>query len=237
MECKTLKIGLFVPCCVDQFGVATASNMVKILEFSGAECHYVPSLTCCGQRLFSQGDSGAAKRLGSQLIEAFRPYQHVVMCSSGCASYLRHDLPRLFAHSALFHEAQVFAGKVRELSDFLLNVMGGVPAGLSFPHRVGLVEPARVRRDYPLGDEPQRLLRSLEGLELVELGTLDLDMLYAASFPEPAVRMLDALLDRAVASGVQYLASSEPSLFLLLKGRIAKRGLEIQCRNLADVLV
>mgnify|MGYP002732383356 CR=1 FL=1 len=237
MERKSLKVGLFVPCCVDQFGVATAANMVKILESSGVECHYEPSLTCCGQRLYVQGQLESAKRLGTQLIEAFRPYSHVVTCSSLCAAYLRHDLPRLFAHSALFHEAQEFGAKVRELSDFLLNVLGGTPTALSFPHRVGLVEPARAQRDYPLSDEPKRLLRALEGLDLVELGTLDTDLLYAAAFPDIAVALWDNLLDRAARAGVQYLTSSEPSLLLQLKARIAKRGLEIHCRNLADVLV
>lgn len=236
MECNRLKIGVFVSCCLDQFMTTTAQNLVKILEESGAECHYPSALTCCGQRLFLNGDLEGAKTLGVQLIEAYRQYDYVVTCSSGCAAYLRHSLRTLFSNSALYNEALQLSGKTYDICDFIVNITKRLPSRLSFPHKVAFLDHGRTLRDYGLHDEPRLLLRSFEGIEIVEIGELDTDLLFASDFTPIAMKLIDQVVQKALTQGAHYIVVTEPSLALQINGYCAKKGIDIKCRHIIDIM-
>jgi len=236
MECNRLKIGVFVPCCLDQFMTVTAQNLVKILEESGAECHYPSALTCCGQRLFMNGDLEGAKTLGVQLIEAYRQYQYVVTCSSGCAAYLRHNLRTLFSNSALYNEALQLSSKTYDISDFIVRIIKHLPTRLSFPHKVAFLDHGRSVRDYGLYKEPRLLLSHFEGIEIAEVGELDTDLLFASEFTPIAMKLLDQVVQKTIAQGAHYIVVTDPSLALQINGYCSKRGIDIKCRHIVDLM-
>ena len=56
-----------------------------------------------------------------------------------------------------------------ELTEFLVDVLGVEDTGASFPHRVTLHPTCHSVRALHIGDRPQRLLRAVRGIDLVEL--------------------------------------------------------------------
>ncbi|MCF0211386.1 MAG: (Fe-S)-binding protein [Bacteroidales bacterium] len=236
MEHNKLKVGIFVPCCADQFLAPAAHNMVKILEQSGLQCHYPDGVTCCGHHLFWHGDTDGAKTVGAQVVEAFRGVDCVVALSSGCASFIRHDYPALFAHSSLYNEALNLAAKCYDVSDFLVNGLHYAPSA-AFPHRVAYVAHGRSLRDYPALEAPRTLLSALSGITLIDAGELDLTLPYSSTFTPIAAEMLRRTLERAQEQHAQYIAVSEPSLLLQLQGYCAKQKIDIRCRHIIDFLV
>ena len=56
-----------------------------------------------------------------------------------------------------------------ELTEFLVDRLGVVDVGASFPHRVTLHPTCHSLRLLDIGDRPARLLREVRGIDLVEL--------------------------------------------------------------------
>ena len=72
-------------------------------------------------------------------VSAFEGYDHVVMPSGSCAGSVRHQHGLVAARSGDAGLAEAVARtspRVFELSEFLVDVLGVVDVGASFPHRV-----------------------------------------------------------------------------------------------------
>ena len=50
-----MKIGLFVPCYIDQFYPKVAIATIELLERAGCEVYYPEKQTCCGQPMARWG--------------------------------------------------------------------------------------------------------------------------------------------------------------------------------------
>src|SRR2546421_11278625 len=61
------------------------------------------------------------------------------------------------------------APRTHELSVFLADVLGVTDVGAAYPHRVTYHPTCHGLRMLRLGDKPQRLLRAVRGLDLVDL--------------------------------------------------------------------
>ena len=104
------------------------------------------------------------------MIEAFAPYDYVVVPSGSCAGMLAKHYPALFAYDPDFEaEAQSFAAKVYELSDFLVTVLKVTQVDAEFPRRVTYHDACSGLRELGIAAQPRELLGSVRGLDLVEM--------------------------------------------------------------------
>lgn len=242
-------VGIFIPCCVDQFAPATGLAMVRLLERLGMQCYYPEDFTCCGKDLYHQGDREGAKMLGEKMIEYYNDCSHIVACGSGCVTYMKVHFGRLFHNTTLHNNYRQFLDKTYDLSDFLVNVVHYEPTDVSFPHKVTFMDHCTTLRDYVctahpdskgLYDEPRRLLRAIPDLELVEMEQGDICCGYGSQFANYFTPISDSLakrkVDNAVASGAEYIVSTEMSCLLHLQSYIDKVGAPVACRHLADIL-
>src|SRR5512147_260392 len=65
--------------------------------------------------------------------------------------------------------AEEVGGRVHELSEFLVDVLGVTDVGAYFPHRVTYHPTCHSLRMLRVGDRPLQLLRAVRGIDLVEL--------------------------------------------------------------------
>ena len=242
-------VGLFIPCCVDQYAPATGMAMVRLLEGLGLDCYYPQELTCCGKDLYHQGDRDTAKALGEKLIEQFGDCTHIVSCGSGCVTYMKVHFGRLFHNTTLHNSYRQFLDKTYDLSDFLVNVIHYQPTDVIFPHRVAFMDHCTTMRDYVctahpdhkgLTEEPRQLLRAVNGLELVEMAQADVCCGFGGQFANHFTPISDSLakrkVDNALAAGAEYIVSTEMSCLLHLKSYFDKVGTPISCLHLAELL-
>ena len=86
----------------------------------------------------------------------FEGYEAIVSPSASCVAHVRERIPAV--HDRVF-----------ELTEFLVDRLGVVDVGASFPHRVTLHPTCHSLRLLQIGDRPRRLLEAVRGIELVEL--------------------------------------------------------------------
>src|SRR5689334_1685898 len=124
-----LDVALFVTCLVDMFRPSVGFAAAKLLEDAGCRVVVPEAQTCCGQPAYNSGDRADATAIARQVIEAFEPYDHVVAPSGSCGGMIAHHYPALFADDPQMKaRAEKLASRTHELTSFLVDVLGVVPA-------------------------------------------------------------------------------------------------------------
>src|SRR5437588_11465960 len=119
-----MKVSLFVTCLADTLFLEIGLASVRLLRRLGVEVEFRPSQTCCGQPHFNSGYHDDARALARHTINAFAGDNLVVAPSGSCAAMVKLEYPELFHDDLAWHARAVeLASRVRELSDFLVNVL------------------------------------------------------------------------------------------------------------------
>jgi L-lactate dehydrogenase complex protein LldE len=241
-----MNVALFVPCYVDQLFPRVAWASVAVLERQGCRVSFDADQTCCGQAVLNAGDPDAARALARRFLEVFADAEHVVAPSASCVATVR----RHYAHLLPDDPRTAGLGRVRELCEFLVDVVGMTQAPGRFPHRVGLHPSCHGLRELRLGaaserdvahrDPARELLASLEALELVSPARPDECCGFGGSFAvgERAVSGMmgrDRVRDH-LGAGAEVLTATDVSCLAHLGG-VARRGGEaLRVMHVAEIL-
>src|SRR5512140_1677188 len=89
MMVARMKVGLFIPCYIEQLYPSVGLATVEVLERHGVEVEYPEGQTCCGQPMLNSGAGDAARPLVERFLRIFGSYDHVVCPSGSCVSMVR----------------------------------------------------------------------------------------------------------------------------------------------------
>ncbi len=147
-----MRVALFITCFNDTLFPEAGRATVELLERLGCAVDFPAEQTCCGQM---HGNSGyEAGPLVERFGRVFAGAEAVVSPSASCVGFVR--------------ERSEGGPPVYELSEFVVDVLGVEDVGASFPHRVTLHPTCHSLRALQVDDRPQRLLRAVRGIDLVE---------------------------------------------------------------------
>ena len=167
-----MKVDLFITCFNDTLFPETGRATVTVLERLGHEVRFNPEQTCCGQMHYNSGYQTEAARLVRHLVDVFEDSEIVVSPSASCVAMIREFYPAVaerLGDDALAEAVQRLSPRVLEFSEFLVAHQGVEDVGARYPHRVAYHPTCHSLRMLRVGDAPLRLLRNVEGLELVDL--------------------------------------------------------------------
>ncbi|MGZ3882394.1 MAG: (Fe-S)-binding protein [Flavisolibacter sp.] len=235
-----MKVQIFVPCFVDQLYPQTAMNMVKLLEKAGCEVSYNPNQTCCGQPAFNAGFWDDAKDVCSKFLKDFDPNQIIVGPSASCVGFVRNYYSRLFDNSSVHNEVKAIGENIYELSDFLVNKIGFTEFGAKLPGKATYHDSCAGLRECKIKNEPRKLLSNVEGLELTELNDVEtccgFGGTFAVKFGAISAAMGEQKVENALATGAEYLISTDTSCLMHLQGYIDGKKYHLKTMHIADVL-
>jgi len=233
-------VDIFIPCFIDQIYPETGMNMVKILEKIGLEVHYNPNQTCCGQSAYNNGFWDEAKLIGEKFIKDFPQNRPIICPSASCVGFVRNYYDQLFYNSALHNEYQLIKKNMYEFSDFLVNVLKIKDLGATFPYTVTYHDSCSALREYGLTTEPRTLLSFVHGLKLVEMNDhkncCGAESSFSLKHEKISTSMAKQKVQNALATGAQYIVSTDASCLMHQEGYIKKQNLAIQTIHLIDVL-
>src|SRR5258705_6217203 len=152
-----MRVALFVTCFNDTLFPQTGRAVVELLERLGCEVEFPLEQTCCGQMHVNSGYEHEAAKLLERFPRVFADAEAIVSPSASCVGMVRERIPEV-------------AGRTYELTEFLVDRLGVVDVGASFPHRVTLHPTCHSLRMLHVGDRPRRLLEAVRGIDLVDLG-------------------------------------------------------------------
>jgi L-lactate dehydrogenase complex protein LldE len=246
-----MKIGLFIPCYIDQFYPQVGIAALNLLERLGVEVEYPQKQTCCGQPTFNAGFVKETKKAARRFFQLFKDYEYVVCPSGSCTSMVRGRYDDFFKESKDFAEFEKFKQRVFELCEFLHDVLELKTIEGAFPYRVGLHQSCHGLRELRLTTSSERmdadrydkvaaLLGQLKGIELQRLNRPDeccgFGGVFSVSEDAVSARMgLDRLADHERA-GVEVIAAVDMSCLMHLEGLIRREGKSLKVRHVAQLL-
>jgi len=236
-----MRVLLYVTCVVDQAWPEVGTATARLLRHFGHEVVYDPDSTCCGQPFANCGYPQVALPLAQRLIEQFERSGAAAMVvpSGSCAAQIRH-----YGHGAQWSaawrpRAAALAKQCLELSEFL-SAHGHLQAPGRFRGRVAWHDGCHGLRELGIREQPRQLLRSVPGLELVELPIADaccgFGGAFTAKLPELSVAIADHKLAAVRTAEVEVLASGDPSCLLHLRSRLQHQQSPVRCMHLAELL-
>lgn len=235
-----MNVQIFIPCFVDQLYPDTAFNMVKVLEKAGCTVSYNPSQTCCGQPAFNAGFWDESKSVCSKFLKDFSGSDYIVAPSASCVGFVRNYYSKLFGNSSLHHEVTDIGKRIFELSEFLINVLKVEKFGASLPGKATYHDSCAGLRECRIKAEPRTLLSHVSGLQITEMNDVEtccgFGGTFAVKFEAISIGMGEQKVENALATGAQYLISTDLSCLMHLQGYINKKGYSLKTMHLADVL-
>lgn len=236
-----MKIGLFIPCYIDQFFPNVGKATLSILENLGYDVEYPLDQTCCGQPMVNSGFVEEGQRVTQNFRKAFADYDVVVGPSGSCVHHLK-DHEKVGTHTG--------EPDVQELFSFLYE-QKKFPAKLKpFPHKVGLHYSCHALRGLhiatsselvvPRFSKIQFILDAIPEMEIVPLENVDECCGFGGTFSvfESAVSidMGERRIDDHVDHGAEYIVSMDSSCLMHLEGVARKRKDDVRFLHLAELV-
>lgn len=235
-----MDVQLFIPCFVDQLYPQTAFNMIKVLEKAGCTISYNPNQTCCGQPAFNAGFWDDARSICSKFLKDFDVNRPIVAPSASCVGFVRNYYSKLFDNSSMHNQVKAIGENIFELSDFLVNKLNIESFGAVLNGKATYHDSCAGLRECGIKNEPRKLLSNVAGLELNELQDVEtccgFGGTFAVKFEPISIAMAEQKVENALATGAQYLISTDLSCLMHLNGYIQNKKYNLKTLHLADVL-
>ena len=243
-------VDIFIPCFVDQLYPATAMHMVKVLERVGVTVNYNPAQTCCGQPAYNAGYVAESRAVAEKFLQDFAAPaptappagpRYIVSPSASCVGMVRNSYSNLFADTPTLATCRGVQGRVYELTEFLVDVLGisAIP-GARLAGKYTYHDSCSALRECGIGPAPRLLLDGVAGLERVEIAEnttcCGFGGTFAVKFEAISVAMAQQKVEHALDTGADYIVSTDVSCLMHLESYIKKEKLPLQCLHIADVL-
>jgi L-lactate dehydrogenase complex protein LldE len=222
-----VRVALFITCFNDTLFPRTGQAVVEVLERLGHEVAFPAEQTCCGQMHGNTGYEVEGARLAERLERVFGEEDVIVSPSASCVTYVREQRPAL-------------RGRLYEFTELLVDVLGVEDVGASFPHRVTLHPTCHSLRLLHIGDRPQRLLRAVRGIDLVDLpdareccgfgGT------FAVKNADTSMAMLSDKVRRILDTQAEVCTSADNSCLMHIGGALRRQRAGVRAMHLAEIL-
>jgi len=241
-----MRVGLFIPCYVDQFYPHVAIATLQLLERGGCTVEYVRDQTCCGQPLANSGYESAALEAGRNFVRNFSGFDHVVTPSGSCCYHVRHHFDVLDQTQEVIH----VRNSVYELGEFLADVLQADFSHVRFPYRTGLHSGCHGLRGLRSGSSSELqvtpfskvggLLKTVRDLELVTLTRTDECCGFGGTFAvkeaDVSVSMGNDRLGDHRSAGAQVIAGTDVSCMMHLDGLNRRNASPLRIVHYAEIL-
>ena len=241
-----MRVGLFIPCYVDQFYPNAAIATLKLLRKLGVEVEYPVNQTCCGQPMANSGFEHLTKNCNSLFIDNFAEFDYIVSPSGSCVLHIKDHL-----HSDEKElEATNIRHKIYELVEFLTDVLKVDKLQSNFPFKVGLHQSCHGQRGLglsqmselvaPFFSKPMQLLNMVKGIEIVELSRPDECCGFGGTFcvAEEAVsaKMGKDRVEDHLNNGAEYITAADMSCLMHMEGILKRKNSDVKVLHIAEIL-
>ena len=241
-----MRVGLFVPCYVDQFYPQVAIATLEVLERHGCRVEFPLRQTCCGQPMANAGFASLAAGCNTNFVDNFSSFEYIVSPSGSCVLHVKEHLSDPHGRK----EAQAIRRRIYELTEFLTDVLGVSGAGASFPYRVGLHAGCHGQRGLMLSSMSERvdpsfskaeqLLQQVGGLALVKAARPDECCGFGGTFcvteEAVSVRMGSDRVAEYEKREVDYITGGDMSCLMHLEGILKRKKSPVKVIHIAEIL-
>ena len=166
-----LKVGLLTGCVQQVVFPDVHKATTRVLAAEGCDVIAPAGQGCCGALSRHAGRLDEARQFARRTIEVFEQsgVDVVAINAAGCGSSMKEYADLFEGDSAWSARAKAFAAKVRDVSEVVVSL--GEPRAVRHPiqARVAYHDACHLAHAQGIRAEPRDLLKSIPGIEIVEL--------------------------------------------------------------------
>ncbi len=239
----TIRVSFFATCLGDTVFPDIGIQSVLLLEKLGCTVSFNPKQTCCAQPLVNSGFHEKAKKSMRTLMDALLEddSEYVVGPSGSCVLQVK-EYPELFKGDPLWEEKAVtLAGKIWEITDFLVNILGITDVGARLKGRAAYHPSCHMTRLLGVKEPPLTLLANIQDLELVPFKGQEKCCGFGGAFAVKLGPLSGAMVaekvDNIVAADLDYLIGADAGCLMNIAGRIQREGHDIKVLHIVQALM
>jgi len=228
-------VALLTGCVQDRWYRPANRATARVLARNGWRVLVPRAQGCCGAIHAHHGRLDSARALGRRNVRAFAEADLVIVGAAGCGAHLR-ELGDLLDDDG----ARAFASKVRDLMAFLHDEGIEPPSANPGVERVAYHDACHALRVQAIREEPRELLRSIPGLDVVEIPEGDRCCgaagLYAVTQPETADELQRRKVEAIASTGARVVASANPGCTMQLVAGLRAMGADVEVVHPVELL-
>ena len=243
------KIGLFIPCYIDQLYPQVAQATLTLLQNLGLSVEYPLDQTCCGQPLYNSGCFEECRPLAKKFIDIFKEFDYIVAPSGSCISMVKHN------YKKLDDDADKVFDKSYELVEFLHDIVGlekvETVVNKEFQGIIGVHNSCHAHRELNLASRSEHnetpfskivaLLSLNKQIKIKFPKRVDECCGFGGTFslnePEVSTSMGNDRLDEHMENSVEFITGVDISCLMHMQGLIDRQKRPLKTIHIAQLLL
>jgi glycolate dehydrogenase iron-sulfur subunit len=226
------RVGFVSGCVMPIFYAHVNDATVRLMAANGFEVITPRAQRCCGALHAHAGERQGARSLARQNLEAFAPagVDWIVVNAAGCGAMLKEYHELLHHDEGLSGTAKQFSERVLDVSQFFDRFPLRAPLG-ELNLRVAYDDPCHLLHGQRVKEEPRRMLRSIPGLELLEVPEGDWCCgsagIYNLVHPELSRQILERKMKHLAAANPDVITTGNPGCLIQISNGAKQHGLTV----------
>ena len=238
---KRRTVALVTGCVQSVFNAQVNAATARVLAAEGCEVLVPQEQGCCGALLLDLGQEDGALEMARKMIDQFESLKvdAIIVNAAGCGAILKNYGYLLRDDPKYRERALAFSAKCKDPSEVLAEMS---PRALRHPMplKVGFHDPCHLQHAQGLTAPPRAALRTIPGLELLELPESALCCgsagVYNLLQPEAGHALGERKARNIVATQAQVVATGNPGCQLQISALLNEKGHPLPVKHYMELL-
>ncbi len=228
-------------CMMDAAFANVHRDAIEVLLINGYEVIIPKQQQCCGSLHAHNGEMEQAHALARKNIDVFGKYEFdaLIVDSAGCGAFMKEYGAQCAGDPVYAAKAAAFSAKVKDISEFLSSIEL-LPPPNPIAKRVTYDDACHLVHTQKISSEPRAILRSIPGLELIELPEATWCCGSAGIYNilrfDDSMQMLERKMNNIASTRADILVTANPGCHLQLQYGIKKYGLNMEVMHPVSLL-
>ena len=240
-----MKIGFFMGCATDFIYPDIGLKIIDFLTKRGIEVVIPKEQNCCGAAIYFSGDVETGRLLAADNIKAFKDLDYIVTGCGTCSSTLKDYKVYLPDNEEQQKAYDEFAKKVKDVTEFIVDVLKLQPEDFTlrkeFEGKTATWhDPCHLVRYQNIKDQPRMILKSLKGLNYVEMPNADMCCGMGGSFSvyhyDLTKKIADKKMDGIKTTGADIVVTACPGCMINLIDNAARNKMPQRVYHLLELV-
>jgi glycolate oxidase iron-sulfur subunit len=223
------RVAMLGGCIANVFFARLHEATVRVLQKNGCEVVVPAAQVCCGALHAHAGRREEARALARKNVDALlqSEFDAIISNTGGCGATLKEYGELLEHDTAYHHKAERFVAKLKDVNEFLASIELN-PNMAPIERRVTYQDSCHLCHGQKVKAAPRKLLKSIPGLQFVEMPASDVCCgsagIYNVIENEMAEQILQSKMRNANSVKPDQIASSNPGCMIQLEAGCRQHG-------------
>jgi glycolate oxidase iron-sulfur subunit len=243
---RKMRVGYFIGCATNFVLPEVGKNLIRILTRNGVEVFVPKAQGCCGAPVYlGAGDFEAGRKMAEANVKVFQDVDYIVSGCATCTSALKDYAKFLGDTSEKKERFEKFGEKVKDISQFLVDVLKLPPAAYKARPElrnktVTWHDSCHLNRHLGIKEQPRQILKSLQGVEYKEMVRADWCCGMAGSFSmhyyDLSKKIADKKMETIRETQADIVVAGCPGCMIQIIDNTMRRNIPVKVMHIMDLL-